>query len=208
MYAEHLSGTAPEGGENAMTQTMTLDGLDLDQRQTIAFQEWERLSKDGMPPLQQDFRPDRIARALPAAMLLHVERDGPRIRFQQRLEGRFVVLAFGEGSGNDIEKIYTDEHLHHMMPRYLESATTGDAAMTQCTAPQRHGEPFDFNRLILPFADAQGGVNRLLVVFHFEPVALARLPGPLAVRREIMLEKQSAPVAHTGGGMLQARQAG
>ncbi len=167
------------------TDMMVLEDLELDYRQTLAYTEWQQLAIDGNTPLQRDFRPDRISRALPSAVLLHVKNDGSRIRFQQRLEGRIVVLALGEGSGKDIETIYTDEHLGDVMPRYLESATTGDMAMTRCTAPQRNGEPFEFTRLILPFTGQDGIVNRLLVVFHFEAVALSHLSGPLAVRRDV-----------------------
>lgn len=167
-----------------MTDTVELEDLTLDQRQEIAYREWLRLSDGDDAPRQSDFRPDRITGALPAAMLLHVERSGNDIRFRQRLEGRFVTLAFGEGSGRDIEELYTEDHLHEIMPRYLETALTGDVAMTRCTAPMRTGEPFIFTRLILPFRGQDGHVNRLLVVFHFEPVALARLPGPVDIRRE------------------------
>ena len=185
----------------------TIEGIPLDQRQAIAYQEWKRLSAEGHTPRQRDFRPDRIARALPAASLMHVTRTDNAIRLTQRLEGRFVVLAFGEGAGNDIEHIYNDDHLHAMMPRYLESAMTGDAAMTTCTAPREDGSAFEFNRLILPFANAEGVVNRLLVVFYFDPVTLARLPGPLKVRRETRLDLITNAATIIGGG-LQTRQAG
>jgi len=167
-----------------MTEITGLDGLPLDPRQTLAYAEWRRLSRDGATPLQQDFRPDRITRSLPAAMLLHVEREGGDVRLRQRLEGRFVTLAFGDAGGGVLDDIYTDEHLYSMMPRYLEAALTGDSAMMKCSAPQRDGKPFEFTQLILPFTGPDGRVNRLLAVFYFEPVALARLSGPLKVRRE------------------------
>jgi hypothetical protein len=84
---------------------------------------------------------------------------------------------------------------------------TGDAAMTHCTAPKRDGSPFEFNRLILPFKGPDGAVNRLLVVFCFDPIALARLSGTLQVRREIPEEARIGPTA-IFGNVLQARQAG
>ena len=199
--------TTQNDGENAMTESMELENLSLDPRQALAYEEWQRLSRDDGAPLQGDFRPDRIARALPAAMLLHVERDGPDVRFRQKLEGRFVTLAFGEGSGGDIEDLYTDEHLHDIMPRYLEAAVTGDTAMTECSAPMRNNEPFSFTRLILPFCGPDGAVNRLLVVFHFDPVALARLPGPVKIRREVLSEAEN-PATRSFLGMAHARQAG
>ena len=177
-----------------MTETMDFDGISLDQRQTLALREWQRLSVDGAMPLQKDFRPDRIVRALPAAMLLHVERGSFGIRFHQRLEGRFVVLAFGEGQNRAIDDLYTDEHLFGTIPRYLEAATTGEPAATRCTSPKRDGDPFDYTRLILPFAGENGKVNRLFVVFHFDPVALARLPGPLKVLRQRVPEVRAAAV--------------
>lgn len=168
-----------------MTETMALDGLPLDQRQSLAYEQWQGLSTGGQTPLQQQFRPDRIVRALPASMLLHVERGDFGVRFRQRLEGRFVTLAFGEGAGRTIEDIYTDEYLFDLMPRYLEAAMTGDPAMTRCIVPQDKTNSFEFTRLILPFAGKDGKVNRLLVVFHFDPVALARLSAPLKIHREV-----------------------
>jgi hypothetical protein len=167
-----------------MTETATLDGLPLDQRQALAYDQWKALSTGGQTPLRQQFRPDRIVQALPAAMLLHVDRGDFGVRFRQRLEGRFVTLAFGEGLGRTIEDIYTDEHLFDVMPRYLEAAITGDPAMTRCSVPQEKQESFNFTRLILPYAGEDGRVNRLFSVFHFDPVALARLSGPLDIRRK------------------------
>jgi len=190
-----------------MTEITGLEGLPLDPRQTLAYAEWRRLSGDGGTPRQQDFRPDRITRALPAAMLLHVERDGSRIALRQRLEGRFVTLAFGDGGGGVLEDIYTDEHLYSMMPRYLEAAMTGDSAMMECSAPQRDGKPFEFTQLVLPFTGTDGRVNRLLAVFYFEPVALARLAGPLKVRREATQELYIPSMAGMVTGFAE-RQAG
>ena len=195
-----------QGDENALADTTILDGLPLDPRQALAYDEWQRLCADGTPPLQRDFRPDRITRALPAAMLLHVERDGASIRLHQKLEGRVAALAFGESTGGDIEDIYADSHLDEILPRYLETAMTGDAAMTRCAAPTRGGDAFEFTRLILPFRDPEGVVNRLFVVFHFDPVALARLSGPLRVRREKADEFAVAESAF-GERVLRTRQA-
>jgi len=171
-----------------MTETKTLDGLPLDQRQALAYEQWLTLSTGGQTPLRQQFRPEKIVRALPAAMLLHIERGDFGIRFRQRLEGRFVTLAFGDGGGRTIEDIYTDEYLFDLMPRYLEAAMTGDPAMTRCTVSQGDDDRFDFTRLILPFAGTDGKVNRLLVIFHFDPVALAQLSAPLKIRRETATE--------------------
>ncbi len=167
-----------------MSQTIEMDGLTLDHRQLLAYEEWQRISTGGQTPLQQEFRPDRVVRALPAGVLLHVERTERGIRFRQRLEGRFAILAFGDGASKSIEDIYTDEHLFDIMPRYLESATTGDPAMASSTVLTRAGDPFTFTRLILPFAGTDGRVNRLFVVFSFDAVALARLSGPVDVRRD------------------------
>jgi hypothetical protein len=166
-----------------MQDVIELDGIALDMRQKLAYEEWQRLSTGGQTPLQQEFRPDRIARALPAATLMHVERGARGQRFRQRLEGRFATLAFGEGSGDSIEDIYTDAHLFDIMPRYLESATTGDPAMATSTVQTREGDSFTYTRLILPFAGTDGRVNRLFVVFSFDAAALARLSGPVDVRR-------------------------
>lgn len=172
-----------------MTETPELDGLPLDQRQTLAYQQWKELSlTTGMPPRQREFRPDRIVRTLPASMLLHVERGDAGVRFRQRLEGRFVTLAFGDGMGRLIEDIYNDEYLFDLMPRYLEAAMTGDPAMTRCVVAQDKDDSFSFTRLILPFAGNDGKVNRLFVVFHFDPIALARLSAPLKIHRQILPE--------------------
>ncbi len=166
-----------------MRDVIELDGLTLDMRQALAYEEWQRLSTGGQTPLQQEFRPDRIARALPSAILMHVERGSFGTRFRQRLEGRFAALAFGEGSGENIEDIYDDSHLFDIMPRYLEAATTGDPAMTTSTVMTREGDSFTFTRLILPFAGVDGRITRLFVVFSFDAAALARLSGPVDVRR-------------------------
>lgn len=190
-----------------MTEITGLDGLPLDPRQTLAYAEWRRLSQDGGTPRQRDFRPDRITRSLPSAMLLHVERENGSVRLRQKLEGRFVTLAFGDGAGGILEDIYTDEHLYTLMPRYLEAALTGDPAMVKCSAPQRDGKPFEFTQLLLPFTGPDGRVNRLLAVFYFEPVALARLAAPLKVRREPSHQAYMPPM----GGVVTTigeRQAG
>ena len=186
-----------------MTEMLELDGLPLDQRQALAYEQWQELSSAGLTPLQREFRPDRIVRALPASMLLHVERGDFGVRFRQRLEGRFVTLAFGEGLGRTIENLYIDEYLYDLMPRYLEAAMTGDPAMTRCTVVQEKAESFEFTRLILPFAGTDGKVSRLLVVFHFDPVALARLSAPLKIRRDAVQDmnrkefgRNTAPLAH------------
>ncbi len=198
--------SSPETETGQAAQTATVDGLVLDQRQMLAWCEWQHLSEDSAPPRQRTFRPDRIARSLPASVLLHVEPANGTFRFTQRLEGRFVALAFGDGSGQDIETLYNDAHLNDMMPRYLEAATTGDVAMTQCSAPQRNGKPFSFTRLILPFSGPDGAINRLLVVFHFDPVGLARLSGPLDVRRDVVTTVPEKRI-HTAMSDMDHRQA-
>lgn len=187
-------------------QTATLDGIILDPRQALAYQEWQRLQTSDTAPRQRDFRPDRIARALPASALLHVEGHGDAIQFIQRLEGRFVVLAFGEGSGRNIEELYSDTHLDAIMPRYLEIALTGEPALTWCKAPMRDRKLFHYTRLILPFIDEQGRVNRLLVVFHFDAVALSRLSSPLLVRRDNYMDSTSVAMPPISSDFL-AKQA-
>lgn len=166
-----------------MSDVLELDSMALDFRQEIAFENWRSLKTTEAAPPRSSFKPERVARALPSAMLLQVEHAESGIRFRQKLEGRFVSQVFGESLGQCIDEIYDDEHLFKVMPRLLEVALTGDPAMMADSANTKTGTAFPYTRMILPFAGDDGQVNRLLLVYAFNPTLLAQLSAPLRVRR-------------------------
>lgn len=166
-----------------MSDVQKLDSIALDFRQEMALENWRSLQTTDAAPQRSQFKPERVARALPAAMLLQVERSEAGIRFRQKLEGRYVAQVFGEALGQCIDDVYDDEYLFKIMPRLLETAITGEPAMVTESAQTKSDSAFPFTRLVLPFAGEDGHVSRLLVVYAFNPTLLAQLSAPLRVRR-------------------------
>lgn len=172
-----------------MSDVQKLDSIALDFRQEMALENWRSLQTTDAAPQRSQFKPERVARALPAAMLLQVERSEAGIRFRQKLEGRYVAQVFGEALGQCIDDVYDDEHLFKIMPRLLETAITGEPAMVTGSAQTKSASAFPFTRLVLPFAGEDGHVARLLVVYAFNPTLLAQLSAPLRVRRNDIISR-------------------
>lgn len=165
---------------------LALDDLQLDRRQSDAYRQWLALAKDdGGTPLRKSFRPERSSVSMPAGMLLHVRCDeAGGITLEQKIEGRLVSMAFGEGGGRNIDEIYETDFIAGFVPRLLETVLIGMPAMVRDVTTTAHGAEFPFTRLILPFREEGGGISRLFVVFGFDPHALSKLDEPLPVRLE------------------------
>jgi len=161
----------------------TLDDILLDRPQADAYCRWLELSEacDGMPQRRQ-FRPEQNRLSLSASMLVGVSEHLGKQKLTQRVEGRKVALAFGEGRKADLYDLYKDSFLSEMLPRWLEVALTGAVAMTESVLQDQNHSDFRFTRLILPLFEEDKSVSRLYTVFGFDPQSLAHLDGSLGVQ--------------------------
>lgn len=151
----------------------------LDARQTLALNEWRRLSRTACPPLRSALRPDRIAKALPVSTLMIVDWAAGHITLTHRIEGGMVQLAFGgrrTGRGGDRFRL---DRLASLLPALNEAVTEGSVTLTGAHARTAGGAAFDYSRLVLPFADESGRVVRLLAVYGFDTDRLQNMRGPL-----------------------------
>jgi len=151
----------------------------LDKRQNLALTEWRRLSTEGMPPLRSTFRPERIKMALPVSSLLGVEREGERISFRHRIEGKMVQIAFGENRGETFDEFFAPEHLAQSLPEFNDAVLDGRVTLTSVSARTASGAPFNFTRLLLPFRGRQNHVTRVLAVYGLDTDRLINLRSPL-----------------------------
>ncbi len=168
----------------------------LDSRQALALREWMRLSRDDEPPARTDFRPELIAKALPVSTLVGVEWIQGRLSFRQRIEGKMVKTAFGEGRGRKFDETFAPEHLAQALPAFSDAVRNGRVTLTSVSARTIGGAPFNFTRLLLPFSDENGRVVRVLAVYGFDVNRLINLRAPLQMTDEI-----------AGAGMQRAQRA-
>ena len=164
---------------DALEEADALRGV-CDERQALALDLWLAASQNGVLPLRTALRPERLGDALPVASLVHVDRSGLRPIFRSRIEGRLVVVAFGEPRGRTFRETYAESHLAKVLPIF-EQAARGRASLTHIAARTAEGAPFDYTRLLLPWAEPDGKVSRLLSVYSFDVEALAGLSGPLDI---------------------------
>jgi len=168
----------------------------LDERQALALREWMRLSVDGKPPLRSAFHPERITKALPVSTLVGVEWNDGHLSFRQRIEGRMVVTAFGDGRGRRFDEKFAPDYLAQSLPAFSDAVRDGRVTLTSVSARTAGGAPFDFTRLLLPFTDENGRVTRVLAVYGFDVNRLINLRTPLQMTDEIV-----------GAGMQRAQRA-
>ena len=151
----------------------------LDARQILALNEWRRLSRTACPPLRSALRPDRIAPALPVSTLMIVDWAAGHITLTHRIEGGMVQLAFGRrrtARGGDRFRL---DRLPVLLPALDEAVTAGSVTLTGVQARTAGGAAFDYSRLLLPFADENGRVVRLLAVYGFDTDRLQNMRRPL-----------------------------
>jgi len=106
----------------------------LDARQALALREWMRLSKGGKPPRRADFRPERITKALPVSALVAVERTNGQLSFHQRIEGKMVQVAFGEGRARSFNETFAPEHLAQALPAFSDAVRDGRVTLATVSA--------------------------------------------------------------------------
>lgn len=157
----------------------------LDARQSLALKEWMRLSKTSNPPRRSELRPERIKQALPVSTLVGVEWTDGRLAFRHRIEGKMVQTAFGESRGRCFNEKFAPDHLAQSLPAFSDAVRDGRVTLTTVSARTAGGAPFEFTRLLLPFADDQGRVVRVLAVYGFDTDRLLNFRNPLRMTDEI-----------------------
>lgn len=173
------------GSEIADENQLSIEDIPLDIRQRDAYAQWTTLAAQAYgTPLRSGFKPEQSRLAMPAGMWLHAKREAGEVCLWQRIEGRLVSMALGEGRGERLEKIYNLPFLSRFIPRLLETVIAGRPSMTKDMTKTATGSDFNFTRLILPFREDSGDISRLFVVFNFDSHALGKLDEPLPVRRE------------------------
>lgn len=168
----------------------------LDGRQSAALREWMRLARESQPPRRAAFRPERIWQSLPVSTLVAVDRSDGHLRFHQRIEGRMVRIAFGESRRRSFTDRFAPDHLAQSLPAFSDAVRDGQVTLTHVSAQTAMGAPFDFTRLLLPFADEEGCVTRVLAVYGFDTDRLANMRAPLQMTDEV-----------AGAGMQRAERA-
>lgn len=172
-----------EDFENHDSVPVILDDLELDRRQADAFLLWKELvCENNGKPLRKAFRPEKNRVSLPASLLIEVQYAQEGVKLIQRVEGRFVVMAFGLGRQKPLEEMYQDDFLLELVPRWRETSITASPSMTLNSLSDNRGGDFRFSRLILPLVEENGQVSRLYNVFSFEAEAVGRLAAPLRVQ--------------------------
>ena len=157
----------------------------LDERQSLALREWMRLAKNAQPPRRADLRPERIRAALPVSTLVGVEWNDGRLSFRHRIEGKMVRIAFGETRGRSFNEKFAPDHLAQSLPAFSDAVRDGRVTLTTVSARTAGGAPFEFTRMLLPFADEQGRVVRVLAVYGFDTDRLLNLRNPLRMTDEL-----------------------
>ena len=157
----------------------------LDERQSLALREWMRLAKNAQPPRRADLRPERIRAALPVSTLVGVEWTNGRLSFRHRIEGKIVRIAFGETRGRSFNEKFAPEHLAQSLPAFSDAVRDGRVTLTTVSARTAGGAPFEFTRMLLPFADEHGRVVRVLAVYGFDTDRLLNFRNPLRMTDEL-----------------------
>lgn len=153
----------------------------VDDRQAHVLREWVWLCGSGAMPDRAALKPERIVDALPVSALIGVEWNDAQPVFRARIEGRMVIVAFGESRGRSFDAMFSSAHLEQVLPAFHEAAHRGRVTLTPVAAKTRDGRSFDYTRLLLPFADDAGQVVRILAVYGFDPTKLSTLTEPLAI---------------------------
>ena len=96
-----------------------------------------------------------------------------------------VRIAFGETRGRSFNEKFAPEHLTQSLPAFSDAVRDGRVTLTTVSARTAGGASFEFTRMLLPFADEQGRVVRVLAVYGFDTDRLLNLRNPLRMTDEL-----------------------
>lgn len=128
---------------------------------------WERLRAGKRVPLWKSLDVDDLSRMVENMQFCDVVANGGHIRFLVRFCGVRIVQAYGECN---------DQFLDEKLPPLLRDATiavysktvgAGKPVYTICRVPDSHGNPVDFERLLLPFSRDGTTVDRVLTMLEW-----------------------------------------